>query len=125
MAGTYIIEDLHTSYWWRYQGRFRAKKSSIEYLKNFIDSLNVNAFKKPLLLNKKQYEELKYFQTLIKKISFYDAICSIEKYNQQLTEPFGRVVTGKNANVVPDVFINEFKVENNIDKLEKLKEIFE
>lgn len=39
-GGTYLCEDLHTSYWKRYGGGYRNPSSFIEYSKNFIDFIN-------------------------------------------------------------------------------------
>lgn len=39
-GGTYLCEDLHTSYWPRYGGGYRSPDSYIEYSKNFIDYIH-------------------------------------------------------------------------------------
>lgn len=38
--GIYICEDLHTSYWKGWGGRYKSRKTFVEYTKNFIDYMN-------------------------------------------------------------------------------------
>jgi len=38
--GLYIVEDLHTSYWRRYNGGYKKKNTFISYSKNLIDKIN-------------------------------------------------------------------------------------
>jgi len=40
IGGTYVIEDLHTSYWPRYEGGLRRQGTTVEFLKQLIDSVN-------------------------------------------------------------------------------------
>lgn len=39
-GGTYLVEDLHTSYWKEYGGGYKEQNSFIEYSKNLIDQIN-------------------------------------------------------------------------------------
>lgn len=121
IGGTYIIEDLQTSYWKDYQGGFRTKNSSMEYFKNLTDSLNINYLEFPRFFDKKQAQQLKELNKQIKRISFYDAMCSIEKYNVELKRPFERLLTGKYPNIYVAPDFNELKVENNMDKIEEVR----
>lgn len=125
MGGIYLIEDIHTSYWPKYQGGYKASTSSIEYFKNFIDYLNINYIKLPPSFDAKGIEPLKEMNSYIKKISFYDSICAIEKYNKRLNKPFERFLAGTFSNVVVDPDFEKLKVENNIDKLKSIKKHFE
>ncbi len=38
--GVFLMEDLHTSYWWSYGGAYKRKGTFIEYAKNLVDSMN-------------------------------------------------------------------------------------
>ena len=38
--GTYLCEDIHTSYWMNYGGGYKRRGSFIEYSKNFIDYIH-------------------------------------------------------------------------------------
>lgn len=40
VGGCYICEDLHTSYWERFGGRYKDESTFIEYSKNFVDYIN-------------------------------------------------------------------------------------
>jgi len=94
-GGLYLVEDLHTSYMKGFGGGLRKKGSSVEYFKNLIDSLNINYAKKRPLFPSKEFEELKELNKHIKRISFYDSICTIEKYNSVLKESFSACYTGE------------------------------
>ena len=39
-GGIYIVEDTHTSYWWKYGGGFAKKKTAIGLAKRLIDDLH-------------------------------------------------------------------------------------
>lgn len=71
--GIYLIEDLHTSYWRKYGGGYKKKKSFIEYAKNFIDSLNAKHSKDPRLFPNN-------VTSSVTGIHFYDSILVLEKY---------------------------------------------
>jgi hypothetical protein len=83
-GGLYVIEDLHTSYWEKYNGnkRGRGKKNAMGYLKNLLNEVNfvgstigtpsrVHPFLRP--------PELSDLQRDILSITFYDSLCFIVK----------------------------------------------
>jgi hypothetical protein len=39
-GGLYLVEDLHTSYWWSFQGGYRRPGSFIEEAKHLVDGMN-------------------------------------------------------------------------------------
>jgi cephalosporin hydroxylase len=39
-GGIYIVEDLHASYWSKFGGGFRRRKSSVEYFKRLVEEVN-------------------------------------------------------------------------------------
>jgi len=123
-GGLYLIEDLHTSYSWSYRGGFRKKDSSIEYCKNIIDAINASHFEQPVFFNQAEFARMRVLNQLIKKISFYDSVCAIEKYETERTNPFEIFLTGFDAGVYIDNKFESRKIENNIDKINKIKEYF-
>ncbi len=109
-GGTYLIEDLHCSYWKNFGGGLLEKQSSIDFLKLFIDVINFESwgmtFKKMERLRfgypgtKKGIQVNKFRD--IESIHFYNYICVIKKGSNPNT--IGkRVVTGKKALVYPNL----------------------
>jgi hypothetical protein len=70
--GIYLCEDTHTSYWKRYGGGLRKKRSFIEYSKNFIDKLHA------WHVGKNKVPVDKFVQST-HSLHFYDSILVIEK----------------------------------------------
>ena len=71
-GGLYVIEDLHTSYWPKFQDR---SKNTMDFLKDLTDGLNWEA-NNPERLGGNRGTENKY---KITGIHFYPSICFIEK----------------------------------------------
>jgi hypothetical protein len=69
----YLVEDLHTSYWKRYDGGFREKNSFIEYAKGLIDQLNAYHSEDQALFNVDPFTLSTY------SMCFYDSIIVFEK----------------------------------------------
>ena len=67
-GGTYMVEDVHTSYWQQYGGGLKKKGTFIENCKMLIDALNSDHFN--LTLN-----ALRHYYSL----HFYDSIVVIKK----------------------------------------------
>jgi cephalosporin hydroxylase len=90
-GGTYLIEDLHTSYWSEYYGGGLLRPgTAIEYLKTLIDKLNAKHQK----ITTKQFSWSKEavhkpddsFSITTNSLHFYDSIAVIEKHRvPQLT----------------------------------------
>jgi len=121
MDGTYIAEDLETSYWKSHEGGYKEEKSSIEYFKSFVDSLNVNYLPMRKYLEKDELDnlinyldnqgqleilmdiqnelvkikELNTYKEHIKKVSFYDSICAIEKHISKLENSYENLPPNK------------------------------
>lgn len=83
-GGLYVIEDLHTSYWAKYNGnkRGRGLKNTMGYLKNLLNDVNfvgssigtpnrVHPYIRP--------PELTDLQRDILSMTFYDSLCFIVK----------------------------------------------
>lgn len=127
MGGTYIVEDLHTSYKAEYLGGYKKKESSIEYFKNLIDYLNFNYIELPPNFDKESLEPLIDLNKQIKRVSFYDSICAIEKYNKRLKMVFWPILAGEKTNVPVNRMseIENMQAKNNLDRLEKVRKYFE
>lgn len=70
-GGTYLCEDIHTSYMERFGGQYKSPDSYIEYSKNFIDYIHAWHAKDSLLPNQ-------YTRTM-HSLHYYDSILVIEK----------------------------------------------
>lgn len=77
--GTYLCEDLHTSYWLKWGGGYKRRRTFIEYSKNFIDSLNAfHSQQKKLRVSS--------FTKSVNSLHYYDSILVIEK--RKIEAPF-------------------------------------
>ena len=83
--GIYLCEDLHTSYWYEYGGKYKGKNTFIEYSKNFIDYINAWHSKSSKL-------EVSNFTKSVNSLHYYDSILVIEK--RLTAKPLDRT-TGK------------------------------
>ena len=70
--GTYLCEDTHTCYQWRYGGGYKRSNSFTEYAKNFADYINA------WHSEQKQFQKNK-FTFSVHSVHFYDSIIVIEK----------------------------------------------
>ena len=70
--GIFICEDLHTSYWGKYGGGYKASNSFIEYSKNLIDKIHAWHSKTDEL-------PISKFTKTAKSLHYYDSILVIEK----------------------------------------------
>lgn len=125
MGGTYIVEGLDASYKKDYYGGYKKKGSSIEYLKNLIDYLNFNYIELPPDFDKESLGPLSDLNKQIKRVSFYDGICAIEKYNKRLKSTFKTILAGENANVKAYADAESLKAKNNLDSIKTCKKYFE
>ena len=71
--GVYLCEDLLTSYFSKYGGGYRKKRSFIEYSKNFIDFINAWHSEQPRKLNVSDFTRSVY------SLHYYGSILVIEK----------------------------------------------
>ncbi len=71
-GGTYLCEDLHTSYMRRFGGGYRNPDSYIEYSKNFIDYIHA------WLREDAQLQPNQYSRTM-HSLHYYDSVLVIEK----------------------------------------------
>jgi hypothetical protein len=85
-GGTYLIEDLHTSYWEEYGGGLLRQGTSIEYLKSLIDKVNAKhvrdlevkrfAWERPTKVKQIDTD----FSCTTHSMHFYDSITVLEKH---------------------------------------------
>ena len=70
--GLYVVEDLHSSYWFNYDGGFTKKTSFIEYSKRIIDKIHAWH---------SESERLKpdYYTKNVYGLHFYDSVLIIDK----------------------------------------------
>jgi len=124
-SGKYIIEDLHCSYLAKFQGGFQQEGSSIELLKLLIDSLNYDYFRDSVSQEENKFFD--FYNRNIGRISFYDSIAVIEKYQNIKKRKFSTILAGNNAPVyelylyIPRQFaiankINFQKIRDNLIK---------
>jgi len=74
-GGWYVIEDLHTSYWPKWDGRYGDEHSTISYLKTLLDDVNWRAMVHPKAGEYKR----EWVPMGIKSLHFYPGIVFIEK----------------------------------------------
>lgn len=72
-TGTYLVEDLHTSYWKKWGGGYKKPGSFIEYSKHFIDDVHAWHSREPARLKVSPITES------VHSLHFYDSVLVIEK----------------------------------------------
>lgn len=72
-GGLYIIEDLHTAYWWDYGGGLRRRGTAIEFLKTKIDDMHSHYFRGGTD---------RIPQSEIESIQFFDSMAVVRKKKQ-------------------------------------------
>lgn len=71
--GVYLCEDMHTSYWPKWGGRYRKPDTFVEYSKDFIDYINAwHSMEKDKL-------DVSDFTRQVHSLHYYDSILVIEK----------------------------------------------
>ena len=73
--GMYVLEDLETSYWPKFDGVYRNKNTTIEMLKGLVDNVNCVGAAHPRSEHKKKIVE----DLNIEAIHFYQSLCLIHK----------------------------------------------
>ncbi|RYZ29580.1 MAG: class I SAM-dependent methyltransferase [Chitinophagaceae bacterium] len=80
--GTYLCEDLHTSYWNNYGGGYKRPESFIEYSKEFIDKLHAwHSWDEKLQIDK--------FTRSTYSLHYYDSILVLEK--KEMSQPESKI----------------------------------
>lgn len=100
-SGRYVVEDLHCSYWPKFQEDETSQKSAIEFLKLLLDVQNIEALNNLRLdsLSKKLIDfgvvNLKEILN-VRKIEFRPSICLITKGSMSIGQ---RLISGRVAKV--------------------------
>lgn len=100
--GFFIVEDLHTSYWYNFGGGLFKTCSSINFFKNLFDTINHPNWKSQFqfLFKKYEFKYKKYFnQNFFKKLTFIKSleilnsiiIIKCEKHSNPKYINFGKV----------------------------------
>lgn len=89
-GGVYLVEDLHTSYWKEYGGKYKKPGTFIEYSKHLIDQINAYHSK-----DKKNHPVTSYTKQ-IQGMHIYDSIIVFDK--AIVSKPYARKV-GKESYV--------------------------
>ena len=98
-GGVYLVEDTHTSYWRRFKGGYKNKKSFIEFSKDIIDQMYA------CHINKEKLAPVSYLTKNINCISFYDSIVVFEKKLRE--EPSHSMKGNKSIEPFGDSIIKE------------------
>jgi len=91
-VGLYIVEDIHTSYWSRYNGGLKLSNSMIEKFKNIIDITHLWCVKQEIkeLTGRDETDfklepvifDQEYIELWVKYVQFYENILVIKKRSQ-------------------------------------------
>jgi len=80
MPGVYLIEDLHTSYWKRWGGGVRKRRSFVEYSKRLIDNLNAwHIYRRKTGWRFGRRISVNDFTRSTYSMTYYDSVLVIEK----------------------------------------------
>ena len=109
LGGSYVIENLHCSYWKVYEGGLFYPFSSIAFLKSLADIINHNHWG----LEKTNDEIFEGFKSiyqveidneslsLIHSVEFTDSVCTVRKLPRVKNVLGKRVISGIDASVIP------------------------
>jgi glycosyltransferase involved in cell wall biosynthesis len=108
-GGTYIVEDLHASYWGEYQGGLYHPYSSMTFFKRIADAINEEHWGVPrsrgeplkgiLAKHAARLDEAALAQ--VHSIEFVNSLCIIKKDERHANELGARFVAGSQAAVEP------------------------
>ena len=108
--GIYVIEDLHTSYWHKYEGGLNNPYSTISFLKNLLDVINFEHWRNGKSRNShlSQFEQ-QYDVDLnkvdlceIHSIYFLNSLCIIKKQSPDKNILGKRTIVGNNGIITKD-----------------------
>lgn len=107
-GGIYIVEDLHTSYWAEFGGGFRTPEASIEWLKGLVDAQHTDYFQNAESIP--DVSDLRDLNRLVRRVTFYDSVAVIEKWQTPKEAPHKRVITGTNAAIIEPAYVAELEL---------------
>jgi O-antigen biosynthesis protein len=100
-GGTYIIEDLHASYWASHGGGLQRPGSAIEFLKSLTDAVNADHFEANPGKSNPEIAELGALGAWIERVTFYDSVVAVQKREASKQRPYGRALSGLRAPLAP------------------------
>ncbi|MCA3285659.1 MAG: class I SAM-dependent methyltransferase [Roseomonas sp.] len=110
-GGTFVVEDLHASYWQGYDGGLFHPSSSMAFLKDLVDVVNLENWGIPMSPQEFLVAKHPSYAALIKNcdfsgiesVHFYNSVCLIKKNETGLAAALGRRrVVGSIAEVWPN-----------------------
>ena len=111
--GTFIIEDLHCSYWQEFDGGLYHPYSAINFLKNLADIVNHEHWGLPLRNNETLEEICHRYNVItphslahIHSVEFINSVCIIKKRTPNENELGVRIIAGQEAVVVENKTAN-------------------
>ena len=135
-GGTYIVEDLHASYWAAWHGGLAEEKSAISFLKKLVDVVNEDHWGIEKIHSHELFRdysenipnsELGKLGTnleLISSILFVDSVCVIHTYKKKTDRLGKRTQLGTGEDIVMPTSILKKPIElANIDISEDTEQI--
>ncbi|WP_158744562.1 glycosyltransferase [Acidisphaera sp. L21] len=116
LGGKYFVEDLHCSYLESFGGGYKAPQSSIEWLKNLIDTLNADHFNSAVLSSAEQATAA-IFRDKIARVAFYDSVVVVQRLSAVKSKPYRRVIGGQDDTVLSAAHWIEVEPLGNLDNL--------
>ena len=111
--GTFIIEDLHCSYWQEFDGGLYHPYSAINFLKNLADIVNHEHWGLPLRNSETLEEICQHYNVItpsslahIHSVEFINSVCIIKKRTPNENELGVRIIAGQEAAVVENKTAN-------------------
>jgi|GEM_PF-489752 len=124
-GGIYVIEDLHTSYWENFGGGLRHKNSSIEFFKQFIDTIHADYIPGKQFSNEGHFAPfLALCRQEIASISFFDSVCAIGKFAEKKHAPFSTVLSGDIFKVTPSATFQKVALKDKWQDLETARRMY-
>ncbi|WP_312472012.1 glycosyltransferase [Brucella sp.] len=123
-GGTYIVEDLHCSYWKNFEGGLFYPHSSISFFKNLVDIVNhehwgIEKSRKSLIegfIDKYELNLDDEVLSSIHSIEFVNSMCVIYKNLAENNTLGKRIVLGKTATVVSDITERHGEIQKKTDQ---------
>ena len=131
-GGTYVVEDLHCSYWNEFDGGIYNPYSSISFFKKMIDTINHeswfnNTTRESFLRGFKEKYNLNLSEQLLSTISsieFSNSLCFIKKRKIEFNCIGPRIIAGQINSVVPiNRIISTYSFEETFKNFSNLETI--
>ena len=107
--GTFIIEDLHCSYWQEFDGGLYHPYSAINFLKNLADIVNHEHWGLPMRNSETLEEICQHYNVIapnslahIHSVEFINSVCIIKKRAIAENELGSRIIVGQEVLVAPN-----------------------